>query len=308
MTNRVTRLLVVAAGVVACASIVPVVASAAGAADECLAKPKDGTPSGQHWRYRIDRSTKRQCWYLRDKDDASAQATAPAPPEKNASLDRKNDSVLTSSTADAFAALSSRRARLDGRAQVQPATQTPSTDATDEQDSSRGNSTVEHSPVASRWPDPTGVLSPTIERPAASALAVASATSEPTAEAAIENAGGAPTVDTPSPAISLQMLLLAAFGALAFPGLTGGAIYVAWVRRRPQPDDATSQEAGWSPPDDHYRLYAPLRQARPVSSTRGVETRSVDRQTGGLTENGQENGQEIAQLLARFANQAGAER
>jgi hypothetical protein len=39
-----------------------------------------------------------------------------------------------------------------------------------------------------------------------------------------------------------------------------------------------------------------------------VETRSVDRQTGGLTENGQENGQEIAQLLARFANQAGAER
>ena len=303
MTNRVTKLLVAAAGVVACASIAPIVAGAAGAADDCLAKPKDGTPSGQHWHYRIDRSTKRQCWYLRDKDDASPQAAAPVPTEKNAALDRKNESVLTSSTADAFAALSSPRARLDGRTQIPAVTQTPSPDAIYEQDSSRDNPTGEQSPVASRWPDPTGVLSPTNDRPAVSSLAVASATSEPTAEAATGDAGGAPTVDTPSPAISLHTLLLAAFAALGFSGLTGGAIYVARGRRRPQPDDATSQGMGWSPPDDHYRLYAPHRQARPVTSPRGADTHPVDRPTGGT-----ENGQEIAQLLARFANQAGAGR
>jgi len=304
MTNRVAKFLVTAASVVACASIAPVVASAAGAADECLAKPKDGTPSGQHWYYRIDRSSKRQCWYLRDKDDASPQAAATVPTAKNAALDRKNESVLTSSTADAFAALSSPRARLDGRTQIPAVTQTPSPDAVDEQDSLRNNSTGEQSPVASRWPDPTGVLSPTIERPAASSLAVASATSEPTAEAAIGDAGGAPTVDTPSPAISLQMLLMAAFAALAVSGLTGGAIYVARGRRRPQPAGAISPGAGWSPPDDHYRLYAPPRQARPATSPRGADAHSVDRLTSGPTE----NGQDIAQLLARFANQAGAER
>jgi len=304
MTNRVAKLLVAAASVVACASITPVVAGTAGAVDECLAKPKDGTPSGQHWYYRIDRITKRQCWYLRDKDDASPQAAAPVPSEKNASLDRKNESVLTSSTADAFAALSSPRARLDGRAPAPPVAQTPSADATDEQDSSRNDPPGEQSPVASRWPDPRAVLSPAIERPAAPSLAVTSATSEPTAEAATGDAGDAPTVDTPSPAISLQMLLLAAFAAVAVSGLTGGAVYLARGRRRSQPEDASSAGAGWSPPDDHYRLYAPPRQARPVASPRGAETHSGDRLANGLTE----NGQEIAQLLARFANQAGAER
>jgi hypothetical protein len=100
------------------------------------------------------------------------------------------------------------------------------------------------------------------------------------------------------------MLLLAAFGALAFSGLTGGAIYFARARRRPQADDATSRWPGWSPPDDAYRLYAPVRESRPVNSLRDADARPVNRLTAGLSD----NGQEIAQLLARFADQAEAER
>jgi hypothetical protein len=101
------------------------------------------------------------------------------------------------------------------------------------------------------------------------------------------------------------MLLLAAFAALAFSGLTGGALYLARARRRPQPDDAASRWSGWSPPDDAYRLYAPpMSHARAANSPRDSKTHSADRLTSGLNE----NGQEIAQLLARFANQAEAER
>ncbi len=57
------------------------------AADSCLSAPKGATPSGSHWYYRIDRVTRRQCWYLREEADsandkfarAAPPASAPAP-------------------------------------------------------------------------------------------------------------------------------------------------------------------------------------------------------------------------------------
>lgn len=56
-------------------------------ADSCLTAPKGATPAGSHWYYRLDRVTKRQCWYLREENDASEDkftraappASAPAP-------------------------------------------------------------------------------------------------------------------------------------------------------------------------------------------------------------------------------------
>ena len=50
--------------------------SAAGADDECLSSPKDQTPQGGHWYYRIDRVTKRHCWYLKEDDEKPSQAAA----------------------------------------------------------------------------------------------------------------------------------------------------------------------------------------------------------------------------------------
>jgi hypothetical protein len=47
-----------------------------------------------------------------------------------------------------------------------------------------------------------------------------------------------------------------------------------------------------------------MSHARAANSPRDSKTHSADRLTSGLNE----NGQEIAQLLARFANQAEAER
>src|SRR3954451_17797306 len=54
------------------------------AADNCLTAPKDKPPAGGHWYYRLERGTKRQCWYLRDENDKSE----PAAPQKVAGEDR----------------------------------------------------------------------------------------------------------------------------------------------------------------------------------------------------------------------------
>jgi len=57
---------------------VPTISEAAVEAKDCLAAPGKPTPGG-HWHYRIDRATKRHCWYVRTQDQADAQlASAPA--------------------------------------------------------------------------------------------------------------------------------------------------------------------------------------------------------------------------------------
>jgi hypothetical protein len=39
-------------------------ATAQASADECLSKPNAASPRGSHWYYRVDRQTRRRCWYL----------------------------------------------------------------------------------------------------------------------------------------------------------------------------------------------------------------------------------------------------
>ena len=67
-------------------------------ADSCLSAPSGATPAGSHWYYRLDRVTKRQCWYLREEsekaDDKFARAAPPesapaTPPSADASRTRK---------------------------------------------------------------------------------------------------------------------------------------------------------------------------------------------------------------------------
>ena len=54
------------------------------AADSCLSAPKGATPAGSHWYYRIDRVTKRQCWYLREESDTADDKFARAAPPASA--------------------------------------------------------------------------------------------------------------------------------------------------------------------------------------------------------------------------------
>jgi hypothetical protein len=73
------------------------------AVDDCLSRPKDETPEGSHWYYRIDRATKRHCWYLRQEDGKPLQITAPdsSPSATPASA----EATMRRSIADAHAAL-----------------------------------------------------------------------------------------------------------------------------------------------------------------------------------------------------------
>ena len=78
--------IVAGAPIAAVSQNAPAASSAANAAADCLASPKGIAPQGQHWYYRVERSTKRQCWYLRAeggkdnaKDSAKPVQTAAGP-------------------------------------------------------------------------------------------------------------------------------------------------------------------------------------------------------------------------------------
>lgn len=62
---------------------------AAGAADDCLAKPNAAAPRGSHWYYRVERSTQRQCWYVgpAGKNVQRAERAAVAPPVTDTEAD-----------------------------------------------------------------------------------------------------------------------------------------------------------------------------------------------------------------------------
>ncbi|MCX7307650.1 MAG: hypothetical protein NTZ72_06775 [Afipia sp.] len=44
------------------------------AAAECLPGPKENTPQGKHWYYRIEHPSKRHCWYLADEGRQTSQS------------------------------------------------------------------------------------------------------------------------------------------------------------------------------------------------------------------------------------------
>ena len=50
--------------------------STAHAADECIVKPTSQPPQGQHWYYRTDRESNRQCWYLAPEGTTARKGAA----------------------------------------------------------------------------------------------------------------------------------------------------------------------------------------------------------------------------------------
>ena len=71
MGNRIFLVVAMLAGVVFMATS----ASAAPAAEECLAKPKGPAPAGKHWYYQTNRAVQRKCWYLDDEGEKTVAAT-----------------------------------------------------------------------------------------------------------------------------------------------------------------------------------------------------------------------------------------
>jgi hypothetical protein len=229
------------------------------AADNCLSGPKGAAPKGSHWYYRIDHATKRNCWYVRaegEKPAASQNSSqAQAPPQ--------TETPLQPSIANARAEAGPADIGPANGAAAMPA---PSGAAENAQSADVPGAGNRQSMVASRWLDGAAADSknPSAPEPADSGAKVDSPT-PPVAEIPLVAA----ELPSASGFRSVQPLLLAIIGAIAFASLMAGMIFkfgaarrserseLRWDRRAPW----DSIGAGLTPPSPPLATNAPAPRA-----------------------------------------------
>ncbi len=299
MPNRTAKFLsTIVAGCLAGAALTGVSRGATPepAADTCLSGPKDQAPSGSHWYYRIDRATKRHCWYIGTQHDVRTQtapsnvaSTAPSKVAPSAVPSApKAEAAMPGTVVNAHAELTASQTR--GAQEASAAGQAPSAapaGATGIGNSAAANAVdadAQRSLIATRWPDqsatdaaddpdpatdnsgastqPKSVAPP----PPATPLAATPVTATPlaTAEAPSEKQSG-----------SIRTLLIVIAGALALAGLVGGAIVRFGGRRRTDQRDTE---------DDRSEMWDAVRadhRSRPVFQD-PVEPKLATRYPGDL--------------------------
>jgi hypothetical protein len=281
MSNRSTKFVpAIFAGILAGANFTAVAENSTKEADSCLSGPKGDVPAGSHWYYRIDRATKRHCWYIGEEREKTARA-APQDlsPSANRASPQKSASVRKS-IADAHAEWPSPQARVEQDANVtaeqkpDPAAGAPVIE--NSQRAAMPDAGSQTSLIASRWPDSSGVSSSSNPPPAATRLAAASPPSEETAPET------APSPDVTPVALAaadsapekqpgaIQMLLLVMIGALALAGLIGSVIFRFSRARAARRKIRGSRRVIW----DQVDLDRSSRQLFPADDAPG---RNVDR-------------------------------
>ncbi|WFU77753.1 hypothetical protein QA645_24715 [Bradyrhizobium sp. CIAT3101] len=193
-------------------------ASTANAASDCVASPKGVAPQGQHWFYRVERGTKRQCWYLR------AEGTKDGAKEGAKPIQSAQATTDTPSAAPA-APSSVQNARAEYIAQqTSPAASAPASAATPQAPGASDANAALPS-VATRWPD-AAPASPAPQPSAATTAAPAAAPVQPSAKPAASPVTlAAAEAPADKPTGSVQMLLLVIGGALMLAGLLASVIY-----------------------------------------------------------------------------------
>jgi hypothetical protein len=330
MSSRSTKsVLALSAVIVAGASFAAVTDSRAQATtDTCLTAPKGLTPAGGHWRYRIDRTTKRQCWYLREESDESEQAqpqkSAPAPsaaasdsaPSQPGAINRK-------SIADARAEWLSQQPRSQSNfpANAEPRT-TGTVTAQGSPDNKRAigaaNVLAPTPLAATRWPDSSGVS------PSSNPADLRTAASDPPADppqqapevqqqAAVPVAAAPTEAAMPKPTASLQMLLVVMAGALAIAGIIVSLVVrIGRVRarramrrkRRAMWDSVRTNAARTrrrSPAPTLPDEEAPLRHAKAVHNTRVPQERPQTRVPRERPRVPQDRERQVKEMLSRLA-------
>jgi hypothetical protein len=225
------------------------------AADDCLSGPKDQTPQGRHWYYRIDHATKRHCWYLADERDPLSQTAAPnssaaaKPPPPDA------ETAMQQSVANARAELpaQTRMAPTNRNAEMAPAPATDAVVRNENDGAAPPQLPTSRSLVASRWPDPYGAapstnLQPT-QRDPGTGVNPASRT-QPTSLLAAGQFAAA-DLSSQTPAYSLQVQLAALIGLLALAGIMGTVIFKFGSSQRSQPGAIRKRRGPiWESTDD----------------------------------------------------------
>jgi len=245
------------------------------AADECLSGPKATTPAGGHWYYRIEKTTKRKCWYLGDagakvnksvaakpapsEEDASEPsaetlpAAAPAPQKPIRKSVANARAELTGASPDEDPALaSSTWPPLNEPASKTTASNDNQTAATQPRPSVTDPSSMQSWTMASRWPKPNAaaeeravappqepVRQPTLtaERLVTAAATTGAATAEATPSPAVTST---PQAQAEPESISIGILLSVLAGVLALAAIIGPVIFkYAKPRKRREADLAT---------------------------------------------------------------------
>ncbi len=268
--------------------------------DDCLGSPKGTAPQGQHWYYRIERGTKRQCWYLREEgaklsQSTSAQTSATPTSDARTSDARTSDAQNAPSTAPTpkSVATPGPRSVKDARAEFTAQEAAPAPDTTGSitapvaagtppPASPRPNVTADNTAqlpaIAARWPDaPNTAPAPQV----APANIVADA--QPAPQPAASPAPVAPAAaDVPAgkPTGSLQTLLLVIGGALALAGITASFIYrFAGAKARAQASERRRRVNWEQPADNAHAPWAAAAGALPPRARRPLNTerpRAVD--------------------------------
>lgn len=223
---------------------------AARAADDCLAAPKDKTPEGSHWHYRIDRATKRHCWYLREEDEKPAQTAASSSSGPANPVASKAETSTQQSIANAHA-------ELPAQTSIEPPRNRnaamPADAAAGYNNGAAPDAQAPRSVVAARWPEAAGASSsdsppPAMEKlaanlPANPAVAPPDAVAAAPLAAADSSSQGQPR--------SIAMLLSVIAGALALAGVTASLVVKFGGAQRPRrPKLRPRRGVNWETTDD----------------------------------------------------------
>ena len=185
MKSRAAKFVVAAiASIVSSANLVAAPDNTEQPADTCLTSPRDYTPPGTRWRYRMERGSGRRCWFLKDEAEKAASkdsepataateepaAAPPAPPRKKSATPR--------SVSNAHAEFSRAPVEQDARqapAQSAPAPAASAAAADSNQPSTAKSANMLAPAAATRWPDPMSTVSPAANPPAPAAAPAAPA-------------------------------------------------------------------------------------------------------------------------------------
>lgn len=246
----------------------PTAPSTANAASDCLASPKGAAPQGQHWHYRLERATKRQCWYLRAEGGKATQTAQAAPDTPAADSAVPQQHSVQDARAEYLTPQSIATVKTPAQAGPAPTQQTasPAADANAQQPA-----------VAGRWPDASTASAAPTEQPSPAPVAAAA---QPTAKPAkspapLALASADSTADKQTG--SLQMLLLVIGGALALAGILASVVY-RFAGGRARVQGADQRRVNWDSfePHDHDEGRAPWLNAAPAGAPHAQQPRPVD--------------------------------
>ena len=240
-------------------------------ANACLPGPKGPLPAGGHWYYRVDRATKRNCWYIgEDKNksaraapnESSSAASAPATPVAADPASPPQNTYVRGSIADARAELTVPQARVEDLSEPQTTGAVPVANIANGRRAVAPEAAAPLSHVASRWPESSGVSPSSSPRLAAAeppqSLQAQSLQTNATPEPAVTPVALAAADSSPDKqTASMQQLLLAMAGALALAGITASLIFRFGRSRLVQPGIRGDRHAIWDSVDAERRSPSP---------------------------------------------------